>query len=100
LWPKKISTPAEYLRQEAIDIGRPVDTRDMTDFFVTFMETDQLGYISNSHMQAADQCKEGTFSAPCLQLAAMASTAVDYSKTGIAVCKLLVLLLRYLIDLC
>lgn len=36
-------------------------------------------------MQAADQLPEGTFSDQCITLAGMASTAVDYSKTGIAV---------------
>jgi len=83
LWPRIISNPADYPRLPPIDIGRVVTTEDMTNFFLTFMETDQLGYISNSHLQAADQLAGGTFSEPCIVLAGMASTAVDYSKTGI-----------------
>lgn len=85
LWPKHVSSPADYPRFPAIDIGRQVTTEDMTDFFLRFLETDQLGYISNSHVQAADQLPDGTFSEPCIVLAGMASTAVDYSKTGIPV---------------
>jgi len=85
LWPKRISDPADYPRLPAIDIGRNVTPADITNFFLTFMETDQLGFISNSHMQAADQMADGTFSEPCIVLAGMASTAVDYSKTGIPV---------------
>ena len=49
------------------------------------MESDLLGMISNVHMQLADQRDDGTFNADCTKLAAMASTAVDFSKTGIAV---------------
>lgn len=70
------------------DIGRPVNIQDMTDFFLTFMATDQLGYISNTHPQVADQKLEGTLHPSCLKMAEMASTAVDFSKTGIPVCLL------------
>lgn len=49
------------------------------------METDQLGYICNTHLQVADQMPDGTLNPSCLKLAEMASTAVDFSKTGVAV---------------
>lgn len=49
------------------------------------METDQLGVLCNAHMQIADQKDLGIFSPECLNLADMAFTAVDYSKTGIGV---------------
>jgi len=77
--------PADYPRAVAIDIGRQVVTRDMIDFFVTFMATDQLGRIATMHQILADQSELGTLSSECLKLASMHSTAVDYSKTGIAV---------------
>ena len=41
--------------------------------------------LSSLHLQLADQEHDGTFSKECIALAGMASTAVDYSKTGIAV---------------
>ena len=85
LFPKKFSPAAGYPWLPPVDIGRAVLSTDMTRFFITFMETDQLGYISNTHLQIADQKPEGTFSPECKTLAAMASTAVDYSKTGIPV---------------
>lgn len=57
----------------------------MSDFLVTFMESDLLGMICNIHMQLADQRDGGSFHPDCIKLAGMASTAVDFSKTGIPV---------------
>lgn len=47
------------------------------------MENDKLGMISLQHLQLADQKPMGTLDPGCIKLAALASTAVDYSKTGI-----------------
>ncbi|KAF2814287.1 RNA-directed RNA polymerase [Mytilinidion resinicola] len=89
LIPKVTKEPADYPRQEPVDIGRPVEPKDMTDFFIKFMETDQLGRISTLHQILADKhtTKDlpGTFHPECIKLAEMASTAVDFSKTGIPV---------------
>ncbi|KAK5173143.1 uncharacterized protein LTR77_003265 [Saxophila tyrrhenica] len=49
------------------------------------MESNMLGMICNTHLQLADQRETGTFSDDCIKLAGMASTAVDFSKTGIRV---------------
>lgn len=49
------------------------------------METDLLGLISTIHMQLADQRSFGTLDPDCIKLAGMASTAVDFSKSGIPV---------------
>lgn len=83
--PKRTYKAADYLRQEAIDIGRSVQRDDMTTFFVQFMATDQLGRIATLHKVLADQRDQGTVDADCLKLANMHSTAVDFSKTGIPV---------------
>ena len=85
LMPRRTHHPADYPRQTPIDIGRPVETRDMTNFFIQFMETDQLGRISMMHQQMADREAQGTLHPVCINLAEMASTAVDFSKTGIPV---------------
>jgi len=85
LWPTHTHNPAEYPRVAAVDIGRTVEIHDMTNFFLDFMRTDRLGYISNLHLQAADQLPNGVKSDACLKLAEMASTAVDFSKTGVPV---------------
>lgn len=52
--------PAEYARAAQLDIGRPVDKQDMTEFFIKFMATDQLGLIATRHMILADQRPHGT----------------------------------------
>lgn len=82
---QKTELPADYPRQEAIDIGRRVTKDDIVHFFVQFMATDQLGRIATLHQVLADQSDDGTLNENCLVLAEMHSTAVDFSKTGIPV---------------
>lgn len=61
------------------------------DIAVTTMVTERkanlrfLDRICNIHLQLADQKSIGTYDANCIKLASMASTAVDFSKTGIPV---------------
>lgn len=88
LIPPRVVTPADYPRVASTDIGRPVTRKDMTDFFIDFMENDQLGRIASIHTQLADRNYGGTQHPDCITLAAMHSTAVDFSKTGIPVCSL------------
>lgn len=76
---------AEYPRLSPLELDRPITADDMSSFFVKFMETDQLGMICNVHMKLADQKPLGTLAPDCVKIAAMASTAVDFSKTGIPV---------------
>ncbi|KAK3074538.1 hypothetical protein LTR53_002958 [Teratosphaeriaceae sp. CCFEE 6253] len=85
LVPQQAFEAADYTKVVPLELDRDVTPQDMSDFFVTFMETDQLGMLCNIHMQLADQLNDGTFSPECIQLAQMASTAVDYSKTGIPI---------------
>ncbi|KAF2211972.1 hypothetical protein CERZMDRAFT_68227 [Cercospora zeae-maydis SCOH1-5] len=83
LIPHVTCNPADYPRVSPVELSRNVTRKDMSDFFVTFMENDKLGVISNQHLQLADQRPAGTLDPDCIKLAALASTAVDYSKTGI-----------------
>lgn len=85
LLPTQFFLPADYPRVPPVDIGRSVTRADMTDFFIQFMETDQLGRIATKHVQLADRGPLGTREADCITLAEMHSTAVDFSKTGIPV---------------
>ena len=85
LYPRKLSEPANYDAAPAVDIGRSVERSDMTDFFINFMENDTLGMISTLHQILADQSDLGTLDPDCIHLAGQASTAVDFSKTGIPV---------------
>ncbi|KPI41804.1 putative RNA-dependent RNA polymerase 1 [Cyphellophora attinorum] len=85
LMPKRLSTAAAYEPAEAIDIGRPVTANDMTKFFIDFMQNDQLGRIATLHQVIADTSEEGVFDKSCLLLSELHSTAVDFSKSGVAV---------------
>ncbi|KAL8661325.1 MAG: hypothetical protein Q9202_005690 [Teloschistes flavicans] len=85
LMPTKTTEPADYSTAKPIDIEREVARSDITDFFVQFMETDQLGRIATLHQTLADRSPDGVFARECILLAEMHSTAVDFSKTGIPV---------------
>ena len=85
LYPKRLALPADYPIATPVDIGKPVERSDMTDFFVNFMENDNLGLIATLHRILADQNAGGTFDQTCVHLASLHSTAVDFSKTGIPV---------------
>ncbi|KAI9894076.1 MAG: hypothetical protein M1814_004846 [Vezdaea aestivalis] len=85
LFPTHTVAPASYPIVKPKDIGRDVERKDMTDFFVQFMKTDQLGRISSLHLRLADLSPQGTKDPVCISVAGLASTAVDFSKTGIPV---------------
>ena len=85
LYPRRLARPADYPAATPFDIGRAVERSDMTDFFISFMENDNLGLIATLHQILADQRVLGTFDPDCLLLANLHSTAVDFSKTGIPV---------------
>ena len=83
--PKLMHEAASYPRVPPQGLDRPVNRDDMSDFFVTFMQTDILGMIATRHQILADVTPLGTRDPVCKNLAEMHSTAVDFSKTGIAV---------------
>ncbi|KAF2175051.1 RdRP-domain-containing protein [Zopfia rhizophila CBS 207.26] len=82
LIPKITEIPADYPRTPPKDLGRPVRRDDMIEFFIEYMQTDQLGRISNQHKVMADQLVSGTRELQCIRLAELASIAVDFSKSG------------------
>ncbi|OTA57896.1 RdRP-domain-containing protein [Hypoxylon sp. EC38] len=82
---KREFEPADYPRVSPRNIGREVTREDMTDFFVEFMATDQLGVIATKHVILADRKAAGTVDEECKLLAEMHSTGVDYSKSGIPI---------------
>ncbi|KAI2616222.1 RdRP-domain-containing protein [Hypoxylon sp. NC1633] len=82
---KREFQPADYPRVNPLNIGREVTREDMTEFFVEFMATDQLGVIATKHMILADMKAAGTVDKECQLLAELHSTGVDYSKSGIPI---------------
>ncbi|WEW61966.1 RNA-directed 5'-3' RNA polymerase [Emydomyces testavorans] len=85
LIPPRTCEPADYPRVEERLLDRPVVRDDIIDFFVTFMQQDQLGRIATVHQAIADQASNGTLDHKCLLLAELHSIAVDFSKSGIPV---------------
>ncbi|KAI9780131.1 MAG: hypothetical protein M1839_006968 [Geoglossum umbratile] len=85
LRPKFIHSPADYPLVAPFEIQGTVERHHMTDFFIQFMENDQLGRIATLHQTFADQKSAGTLDPVCINLANMHSTAVDFSKSGIPV---------------
>jgi hypothetical protein len=62
----------------------PVTISQIKDFFLQYIEHDQLGLISNSfiaHWDIESQ-RSGTLSIKCLRLAELAAVAVDAAKSG------------------
>lgn len=54
-------------------------------FFVDHILNNILGIVCNAHMALADESPDGPYDPACLVLAAKASQAVDFSKTGVPV---------------
>ncbi len=60
----------------------PVTTEDLIEQFLINIKTDILGEVSTAHLIHADCDENGIWSDSCLQLARIASEAVDAPKTG------------------
>lgn len=74
--PMDYDSPAEKPENDIKDIGKVID------FFTTFMQSENIGRISNAHLVWAD--KKGVQSPEAIQLALLTSVSVDFPKTGIA----------------
>ena len=88
LIPKQTHIPADYPRARELLLSQPVTKNDIIDFFLIFMQQDQLGRIATIHQVIADQEPLGTKHRNCLLLAELHSTAVDFSKSGRPVCNI------------
>ncbi|KAK6347457.1 hypothetical protein TWF718_005299 [Orbilia javanica] len=85
LMPRTQAAPADFPSVQALEYTEVVTQTDIGKFFLDFMENDKLGVISMAHMVIADREPDGVRSADCLKCASMASQAVDFPKTGVAV---------------
>ena len=65
-----------------METNRPITTEDLIEQFIINIKTDILGEVSIAHLIHADHDKKGIWSDACLQLACIASEAVDAPKTG------------------
>jgi len=85
LLPVVTCAPADYPRATPIDLYRTMGEEDITNWFIQFMENDQLARIATMHQQVADCMPDGTHNTTSLELAELHSVAVDFQKSGIAV---------------
>ncbi len=84
LIPKQMAEPALYSsKNPTINKDTPIEIEDVINFFVNFIEMDQLGRIANAHVAISDSSKAGVNDPSCILLAELFSLAVDFPKTGV-----------------
>ena len=81
LLPSRTSAPMSS--SDLIGSAQNVGATSIADWFVKYIENDQLGIIAVNHLVQADVQSDGVFSEQCLELARLHSVAVDFAKTGI-----------------
>ncbi|KAG7442680.1 RdRP-domain-containing protein [Guyanagaster necrorhizus] len=69
--------------EEIPDEQENVEVEDICDFFVEFMKSDVLGLVSSIHEAKSDELEPSD--PQCLELARLASNAVDFTKSGVPV---------------
>ncbi|KAK0471924.1 RNA dependent RNA polymerase-domain-containing protein [Armillaria novae-zelandiae] len=74
-------TPVEP--KEIPDDQDNVEVDDICEFFVEFMKSDVLGLVTHTHEAKSDNLNPSDLQ--CLELAQLASDAVDFTKTGVPV---------------
>ncbi|KAK9686482.1 hypothetical protein K7432_015147 [Basidiobolus ranarum] len=62
-----------------------ITTKDTVEFFINYMEVDNLGEIANAHLAWADQSDNSTLSAKCTKLTLLHAESVNFIKTGIPI---------------
>ncbi|KIK99941.1 hypothetical protein PAXRUDRAFT_30186 [Paxillus rubicundulus Ve08.2h10] len=78
--PRHVATPGEYKSLPIKETPHVCGIEDVVNFIFDYIEADLVGHIAISHLRFSDRadpsCKE------CLDLAQLASHAVDFPKTG------------------
>jgi hypothetical protein len=83
LIPSKMHEPMDYESSTKIKIKScDVEIEDVINFFVDFIEVDQLGRLANAHVAISDFSPLGVKDPRCIDLAKLFSEAVDFPKTG------------------
>ena len=60
--------PMDFSPPPVAELDRPVETKDMISFFVTYMKNDRLGHIANTHVAWADKLELGVLDHRCKSL--------------------------------
>ncbi|CAM6109767.1 unnamed protein product [Calypogeia fissa] len=83
LLPSKVEPPMDYTAPPETALDHPVEVEEIQEFFVNYMVNDYLGVITNAHVVHADKERDKARNPKCLELAELASMAVDFPKTGV-----------------
>ena len=82
LIPNKVEEPMVYDSEPPKTQSEPIKIEQIIQFFVNFIEVDQLGRIANAHVALSDSSCLGVKDPVCVSLAKIFSLAVDFPKTG------------------
>ncbi|KEH40641.1 RNA-directed RNA polymerase [Medicago truncatula] len=83
LIPPKTIDPMEYDSAKPIVLDHDVEIEEVQKYFTDYILNDCLGIIANAHTVFADKEPGKAMADPCVELAKLFSTAVDFPKTGI-----------------
>ena len=75
LVPDHVDPPSDYIASKASEKPEPVSLEDVMDFFVKFIEVDQLGRLANAHVAISDESPLGIRDPRCIELAKAFSAA-------------------------
>ncbi|KAG8906418.1 hypothetical protein FRB99_006920 [Tulasnella sp. 403] len=82
LFPSECHPPAEYPPATVKNLNRPCTIDDIADWVAEFINSDILGLIADQFLILADQSDKMCRDPGCIELAQLASAAVDFSKSG------------------
>lgn len=100
LFPLISTAPGAYTPVDPHKLNRPSNMTDLARFVVQYFQStfspqkrpsantsvdDAVGRIANRHLVIADQSPYGAYDPNCLELAELASRAVDFQKSGVPV---------------
>ncbi|KAK7310137.1 hypothetical protein RJT34_07437 [Clitoria ternatea] len=83
LIPPRQIPPMDYTAAPSKELDHDVLIEEIQEYFTNYIVNDSLGIISNAHTVFADREPSKAMSEPCIKLAQLFSTAVDFPKTGV-----------------
>ncbi|CAJ1932686.1 unnamed protein product [Sphenostylis stenocarpa] len=75
--------PMDYTPAPTTELDHDVRIEEVEEYFTNYIVNDSLGIIANAHTVFADKEAAKAMSGPCIELAKLFSTAVDFPKTGV-----------------
>ncbi|KAJ6719076.1 RNA-dependent RNA polymerase [Salix purpurea] len=83
LIPPQKFPPMDYTGAQATILDHDVTIEEVQEYFTDYLLNDSLGIICNAHVVFADREPLMARSEKCIELARLASIAVDFPKTGV-----------------